>query len=159
MSGRTITAELGEGVSLPIPLEEVERAVAWVLDAEGVGDAELSLAFVSDGEIAALNERYLSHPGPTDVLSFPLHLPGHAALGDIYVGADQAARQATGEGAGPLREELLRLAMHGTLHVLGYEHPEGDDRDGSPMYLRQEALLVSFLASGADGRAPLHRGA
>ena len=143
MSERTITAELGEGASLPIPLEDVERAVAAVLDAEGVAAAELSVAFVSDEEIAALNERFLSHEGPTDVISFPLHLPGGPPLGDIYIGAEQAVRQAPGD----VREEILRLAIHGTLHILGYEHPEGADRERSPMYLRQEELLAAFLAS------------
>jgi len=143
MSERTIAAELGEGASLPIPLEDVERAVAAVLDAEGVAAAELSVAFVSDEEIAALNERFLSHEGPTDVISFPLHLPGGPPLGDIYIGAEQAVRQAPGD----VREEILRLAIHGTLHILGYEHPEGADREGSPMYLRQEELLAAFLAS------------
>jgi probable rRNA maturation factor len=143
MSERTIAAELGEGASLPIPLEDVERAVAAVLDAEGVAAAELSVAFVSDEEIAALNERFLSHEGPTDVISFPLHLPGGPPLGDIYIGAEQAVRQAPGD----VREEILRLAIHGTLHILGYEHPEGADRERSPMYLRQEELLAAFLAS------------
>ena len=143
MSERTIEAHLGEGATLTIPLEEVERAVAAVLDAEGVGEAEISVAFVSDAEIASLNERFLSHEGVTDVISFPLHLPGGSPLGDIYIGAEQAARQAPG----PVREEILRLAVHGTLHILGYEHPEGPERDDSPMYLRQEELLAAFLAS------------
>jgi probable rRNA maturation factor len=145
VSERTVTAQLGEGATLPIPLEEVERAVEAVLDAEGVREAELSVAFVTDGEIASLNERFLSHEGVTDVISFPLHLPGGPPLGDIYVGAEQAARQAPGE----VREEILRLAIHGTLHVLGYEHPEEGEREGSPMYLRQEELLAAFL--GARG--------
>jgi probable rRNA maturation factor len=148
MSERSIEAQVGEGATLPIRVAEVERAVEWVLDAEGVGAAELSLAFVSDAEIASLNQRYLAHEGPTDVISFALHLPGGAPLGDVYVGVEQAARQAPGEGEEALREELLRLAVHGTLHILGYEHPEGPDRETSPMYLRQEALLSSFLAAG-----------
>ena len=151
MSELSIEAQLGEGASVPIPLAEVERLVAWVLEAEGVGEAELSVAFVSDDEIASLNERYLSHEGPTDVISFPLHLPGGSPLGDIYIGAAQAARQAPAADAASVREELLRLAVHGTLHILGYEHPEGPDREGSPMYLRQEELLSSFLSSGLDG--------
>ena len=143
MSGRSIEAQLGEGADLPIPLEEVERAVEAVLDAEGAADAEISIAFVSDAEIASLNERFLSHQGVTDVISFPLHFPGGSPLGDIYIGAEQAARQAPG----PVREEILRLAVHGTLHILGYEHPDGPERDDSPMYLRQEELLSAFLAA------------
>jgi len=56
------------------------------------------------------------------------------------VGADQARRQAEALGV-PLREELARLAIHGVLHVLGHDHPEGDDRFASPMYVLQERLL------------------
>ena len=44
-------------------------------------------------------------------------------------------------------EEVLRLAVHGTLHVLGYDHPEGAERAGSEMFTRQEELLRAFLAS------------
>jgi len=46
-----------------------------------------------------------------------------------------------------IREELARLVVHGTLHVLGYEHPETDARIGSPMWKRQERLLTRALAS------------
>jgi probable rRNA maturation factor len=145
MGELTVDAELGDGLSLPLATEEVERVVHWVLRAEGVSDAELSIALVSDEDIAAMNQRYLGHEGPTDVISFPLHRPGGPPVGDVYIGAEQALRQAEGSGVAP-REEVLRLAVHGTLHVLGYEHPEGPDREGSPMYLRQEALLAGFLA-------------
>lgn len=149
MADRSITAQAEEGLVLPLPLEELERVVDWVLESEGVEEAELSVALLSDAEISALNEEYLSHDGPTDVISFPLHRPGGAPLGDVYVGAEQAARQAA-EARLDFREEVLRLAVHGTLHVLGYEHPDGPDRDGSPMYLRQEELLRAFLAREAD---------
>jgi probable rRNA maturation factor len=131
----------------PLGPETLERVIAFVLREEGHVEAEISLTLLPDPEIARLNEEYLSHDGPTDVISFPLHLPGQPPLGDIYVGLDQAARQA-GELGVPLSEELLRLAIHGTLHVLGYEHPEGDERFDSSMYRRQEELLAAFLGSG-----------
>lgn len=149
MPDRSITAQAEEGLSIPVELEELEALVASVLDAEGVQDAELSVALLSDAEIASLNEEYLSHEGPTDVITFPLHRPGGSPLGDVYIGAEQAARQAEEAGVG-YREELLRLTVHGTLHVLGYEHPAGPDREGSPMYLRQEELLAAFLARSSD---------
>jgi probable rRNA maturation factor len=67
------------------------------------------------------------------------------------VGAEQAARQAAELGV-PLDEELLRLVIHGTLHVLGYDHPDSDEeRAGSPMYRRQEALLTELLAAERAG--------
>lgn len=140
---------VGEGVTPPVDADRVEAAVRHVLRAEGVDAAEISVALVGDGEIAALNERYLDHEGPTDVISFHLHDRGEPPLGDVYVGVEQAARQAAGFGV-TVAEEVLRLAVHGTLHVLGYDHPEGEDRAGSPMFARQEALLRAFLSGGAD---------
>jgi probable rRNA maturation factor len=142
-----VEVSVGEGVAPPIDAERVESAVRHVLRAEGVRAAEISIALVGDDEIAALNQQYLDHEGPTDVISFHLHDRGEPPLGDVYVGVDQAARQAAGFGAS-VAEEVLRLAVHGTLHVLGYEHPDGDDRAGSPMFARQEALLKEFLSGG-----------
>lgn len=135
-----VDVSVGEGVESPVDPERVEAAVRHVLRAEGVEAAEISVALVSDAEIAALNQDYLQHEGPTDVISFALHEEGEPPLGDIYVGVDQAARQAAEFGATPA-EEVIRLAVHGTLHVLGYEHPEGDGRTESEMFSRQEELL------------------
>jgi probable rRNA maturation factor len=64
----------------------------------------------------------------------------------VYVGIEQAVRQAAEFGATPA-EEVLRLAVHGTLHVLGYDHPKEAGRAESEMFARQEALLKSFLAA------------
>jgi len=142
-----VMVSVGEGATSPVDAERVEAAVRHVLRAEGVDAAEISVALVGDGEIAALNEQYLAHEGPTDVISFHLHDRGEPPLGDVYVGVDQAARQADGFGA-TAAEEVLRLAVHGTLHVLGYDHPAGADRAESEMFRRQEALLAEFLSGG-----------
>jgi probable rRNA maturation factor len=142
-----VEVSVGTGTASPVDPGRIEAAVRHVLRAEGIEAAEISVALVSDHEIAALNEQYLSHEGPTDVISFHLHDRGEPPLGDVYVGVDQAARQAAGFGAS-VADEVLRLAVHGTLHVLGYEHPEGDDRAASPMFARQEALLQEFLSGG-----------
>jgi probable rRNA maturation factor len=142
-----VEVSVGEGVAAPVDVARIEAAVRHALHAEGVAAAEISVALVSDGEIAALNQAYLSHAGPTDVISFHLHGQGEPPLGDVYVGVEQAARQAAGFGASSA-EEVLRLAVHGTLHVLGWDHPEGEERAGSEMFLRQEALLRGFLSGG-----------
>lgn len=123
--------------------EAVRDAIRHVLAAEHIAQAEISVAFLGDAEIAALNERHLAHAGPTDVISFALHPPGAPPVGDIYIGAAQARRQAEELGVSPA-EECLRLAIHGVLHVLGYDHPEGEDRADSRMYQQQEALLGAF---------------
>ena len=138
--GIDVEVSVGEGVDPPVDPSRVEAAVRHVLRAEGVPVAEISVALVSDAEITALNEDYLQHQGPTDVISFALHDEGQPPLGDVYVGVDQAVRQAAEFGATPA-DEVIRLAVHGTLHVLGWDHPEGAGRTESEMFSRQEELL------------------
>ena len=144
-----IDVSVGDGVTPPVDPERVEAAVRHVLLAENVRVAEISVALVGDEEIAALNADYLQHDGPTDVISFPLYADGDPPLGDVYVGVDQALRNADEYGVSPA-EEVLRLAVHGTLHVLGWDHPEGADRAASEMFARQEALLRGFMAGGGE---------
>jgi probable rRNA maturation factor len=141
--GVDVEVSVGEGVDSPVDPSRVEAAVRHVLRAEGIPVAEISVALVSDAEITALNEDYLHHQGPTDVISFALHDEGQPPLGDVYVGVDQAVRQAAEFGATPA-DEVLRLAVHGTLHVLGWDHPEGAGRTESEMFVRQEELLKSL---------------
>lgn len=139
---------MGEGVAPPVRPERVEAAVRHVLLAEGVAEAEISVALLADGAIAAMNDQFLEHEGPTDVITFAMHEGDEPPLGDVYVGVEQAVRQAAEFGATP-EEEVLRVAVHGVLHVLGYEHPQGPERMQSEMFIRQEELLRSFLAGGA----------
>ncbi|MEW5926475.1 MAG: rRNA maturation RNase YbeY [Gemmatimonadota bacterium] len=150
MQSIEVEVSLGEGVSLPLPEEAVERAVRATLRAEGHGEGEVSVAFLGDAEITSLNREYLEHDRPTDVISFALHGEGEPPLGDVYVGVEQALRQAGELGVDP-REELLRLAVHGTLHVLGWDHPEGEERAESGMFRRQEEILRAVLDAGARG--------
>jgi probable rRNA maturation factor len=121
-------------------LAGLEAAARSVLAAEGAAEIELSIALVSDETIASINQQYLSHDGPTDVISFPLEQPGAPLVGDVYIGYEQAERQA-GENGVTLDEELTRLVVHGTLHVLGWQHPDGEERSQSEMYKRQEELV------------------
>ena len=128
-----------------------------VIAAEGVRDAMLSIAFVSAAEIARLNREHLGHRGPTDVISFGFadSAGRGAVVGDIYICPDVARCRARRHGAG-VREELARLVVHGTLHVVGHRHPEGDERTTSAMWRRQETLLRRlFVVTGATptGRA------
>jgi probable rRNA maturation factor len=99
---------------------------------------ELSISFVPDEQIARLNREWLGREGATDVIAFSLGDDG--LLGDVYIAPDTAGRNARALGVDP-DEEALRLVIHGTLHVLGHDHPEGDDRYGAPMFELQEELL------------------
>jgi probable rRNA maturation factor len=121
----------------------VGRAAEAALVARGVHDAELSVTLLGDRAIAALNAEWLRHDGPTDVIAFPLYEEGEPPVGDVYIGVRQAGRQAAALGV-PVSEELARLAIHGTLHVLGFDHPAGADRVRSPMWREQERILASL---------------
>jgi probable rRNA maturation factor len=137
-----------DGVRIPVSRQRVARLVDRVLRAERVRHALVSVAFVSDRQIAALNRRHLQHRGPTDVISFGF-VPaekGGPIVGDVYIAPGVARRNAREHGRG-VREETLRLVVHGVLHVLGYDHPDDDARYDSTMWRRQERLLRSALAA------------
>lgn len=126
--------------------QRIASAVEWALRAESVERAMVSVTLVDDAEIARLNQEYLDHPGPTDVISFPFDTPDGQVIGDIYIGAEQAIRQA-GEAEVAAEEEIVRLALHGTLHILGWEHPDDESRLQSPMFDLQERLLAEWKQS------------
>ena len=133
-----------EGTRVPLARDRVAALARRVLRAEGVRDASLSIAFVGEPAIAAINRRHLRHRGPTDVISFPIAPAGGAPLGgDVYIAPDVARENARRHGVG-VREEVARLVVHAVLHVLGHDHPEGDERTASPMWRRQETLLRRF---------------
>jgi rRNA maturation RNase YbeY len=138
-----------EGVRIPLARAAAADIATGVLRAERVKDALLSITFVDNRRIAALNRAHLGHAGPTDVISFGFRREAEGApvIGDVYIGAD-VARAAARAHRIPVREELARLVVHGTLHVLGYDHPEGEARLDSAMWARQETLLARMTRTG-----------
>jgi probable rRNA maturation factor len=124
----------------------VHEAAVAALNAGRVKNAMLSITFVGRAAISELNRRYLKHHGPTDVISFGLGRTGKrgAVVGDIYICPEVARDNATRQGI-PVGEEVLRLVVHGTLHVLGHDHPTGPSRTTSPMWRRQERILARVL--------------
>lgn len=133
-----------EGVRSPVALARLVRVAELVLRAEKARTALLSVTLVSRRRIAAINKRHLDHSGATDVISFGFRDPAGAVIGDVYICPEVASANARRHGV-PVREELMRLVVHGTLHVIGHEHPEGDARTASPMWKRQERLLARAL--------------
>jgi probable rRNA maturation factor len=113
-------------VASPQELVSVDRALMRqaareVLQGEGVNDAEVSLAFVDNATIHQLNQRYLQHDEPTDVLSFPLSEPNARRLaGELVIGAEVARAQAEGRGH-DVQAELALYIIHGLLHLCGYD--------------------------------------
>jgi len=107
----------------PVRPARLRRLLAAAAQSLGVS-GEVSLVLTRDPAVRALNARYRGKDKPTDVLSFP-GPGGEAGLGDIVVSVDTAERNARRQGR-TLQRELDVLALHGFLHVLGYDH-ETDD--------------------------------
>ena len=112
---------------------DLEKTIREVLKTEGLGDNyEVSITFVDREEIQRLNKEFRNIDRQTDVLSFPLdddmNLPGEdIMLGDIVICMDVAKDQAR-EFGHSLRREIMYLTCHSTLHLLGYDHMEEDDK-------------------------------
>ncbi|MBI4501160.1 MAG: rRNA maturation RNase YbeY [Gemmatimonadetes bacterium] len=135
------------GLRPALPPSVVRRAVAAVLDGEGTGPATVSVTFLSVPRMRALNRRSLGHDRATDVIAFRLS-HGAVVTGDIYI-CPAKARAAARELDLPEREELVRLVVHGTLHVLGFDHPAGVRRVDSPMWRRQERYVRRLVRRAA----------
>jgi rRNA maturation RNase YbeY len=110
----------------PVDRTRLRARARVVLRELGRRRAELSLALVDDAAIAELNLRFRGVRGPTDVLSFSLEDGLHAdrrgaLLGDVVISVETAARQAR-RARRTLDEEVLRLLIHGALHLVGHDH-------------------------------------
>ena len=97
---------------------------------------EVAIALVNDARMRALNRSYRKKDRPTDVLSFPAG--GNGQLGDIVIASGIAARQAR-EAGHSYGTELRVLALHGLLHLIGYDHD--DPEDGGRMARAERRLL------------------
>ncbi|HET7141677.1 MAG TPA: rRNA maturation RNase YbeY [Candidatus Limnocylindria bacterium] len=133
----------------PMRIDELndllESAVGETLSAAiGLQDCEVELTLCSDAEMERLNFDHMGERSPTDVLAFPLHEwsldgshshladddgispPGATLLGDVVIDLDQAVRQASA-GDWSVPEEIVLLAIHGSLHLVGHDHAEMDE--------------------------------
>ena len=125
----------------------LESAVCETVRAAlGRDDVEVEVTLAGDAEMERLNFDHMGERGPTDVLSFPLHEwsvngdgshlsdddgvgpPGPMLLGDVVIDLDQALRQAA-DGDWSVIEELVLLAIHGTLHLLGHDHADMEEEE------------------------------
>jgi probable rRNA maturation factor len=105
--------------------------------------AEVTITFLGPTRMQALNRQWKGHDRPTDVLAFALPAPDGGLTGDVYI-CPAVARQQARELGVREREELVRLVVHGTLHVLGHDHPAGPGRTRSPMWRRQERYVKAL---------------
>jgi probable rRNA maturation factor len=153
--------------SIAIDMKRLRGTAEHILVAMHVENAELSIVLVSDRRIRDLNRRYRKKDAATDVLAFPLEaeagvLPGHLQrrsghslrkpaarpawlLGDVVISLATARRQAHNFGHG-LHQEVLRLLVHGVLHLLGYDHERGP-REAARMAGEERRVLRMVAAT------------
>ena len=114
----------GEGAPTPA---DFERWAAAAIDQDG--EAELTVRVVDEAESADLNGRYRGKNGPTNVLSFPFENPPGVQLpllGDLVICAPVVQREAAEQGKTPTAH-WAHMTVHGTLHLLGYDHIEDEE--------------------------------
>ena len=144
-----VVAVTREGVRSAVSAARLAETARIALRAGRVRQAMISITLVTSRRIAALGARHLGHRGPTDVISFGFSRErGGPVVADIYIAPAVARENARRVGVG-VREELMRLVVHGVLHALGHDHPAGDARMRSPMWRRQEALVARAMTRRA----------
>lgn len=128
-----------------VNLRKFKQLLHHLVSLYKLDDPEITLAFVGQGRIRALNRKYLDTDKPTDVLSFPIGEKGPDGkyyLGDIIISVPQAFNQCFRKPYG-LERELETLVVHGFLHLLGFDHSEGIEEE--------EEKIKTSLLDGAYG--------
>jgi probable rRNA maturation factor len=124
----------------------IRRVAQSILVQAGHPTAQLSLSLVGKTRMRRLNRKYRGRDYPTDVLAFPMESMGEQTeifLGDVVICLPVAIGQASRFG-NSADQEILRLLIHGTLHLLGYDH-EQSSRDATRMQ-RKERTIVKKLS-------------
>ncbi len=101
-----------------VPRSMIKRAIELTLLTHRVYDASVSIVLVSDRAIRRINKQFLQHDYATDVITFPLD--DSSVDGEIYISSDTAVRQAKHYGVST-NNEVLRLVVHGVLHLVGFD--------------------------------------
>lgn len=131
------------------PTTEMSSLLSFALaDLKLHPECELNLTFIDDQEMTDLHVKWMDLPGTTDVMSFPMDMPeGDEAvtLGDIVISPNVAATQARTQGHSTLHEISI-LAVHGLLHILGYDHAEIEEE--KVMFALQEDIVKRWEARG-----------
>lgn len=147
------TDALGDGID-PLIERAVQAALAEAASSEPVSvpaDTEVSVVLCDDAFIRDLNERWRGKPHATNVLSFPSATQARAlTLGDIIVAFETSASEAA-ERAVPLADYLTHLIVHGTFHLLGFDHesdPDAERMEG----IESRTLSVLGIESPYEGR-------
>ena len=126
----------------------VHAAVAHSRHAD-LSDSEVSVKFTSDEEVRALNAQWRGKDKPTNVLSFPMaeesELAGAQLLGDVVLAHGVCAAEAA-DGQVPIETHAAHLVVHGTLHLLGYDHETSDAEAEEMEAVERRALAAIGIA-------------
>lgn len=127
-----------------ISKKKIRQTASVILNALGYPDAELSILIVDDQQIAQLNRQYLNREGPTNVIAFSMRQGQFSdiapnLLGDVVISADKAHREAQSAGIS-MQDRFDQLLIHGTLHLLGYDH-ENTEAQARKMEEKNNELL------------------
>lgn len=127
-------------------LPDVEDLRGWAMAALAAadGEPELTLRIVDEAESAELNETYRKATGPTNVLSFTFEAPDEVQLpllGDVVICAPVVEREAREQHKSP-RARWAHMVVHGTLHLLGYDHQT--DEEAERMEFEERRILASL---------------
>ena len=120
----------------------IRRVAQSILVQAGHPTAQLSLSLVGKTRMRSLNRKYRGRDYPTDVLAFPMESMGEQTeifLGDVVICLPIAIGQASRFG-NSADQEILRLLIHGTLHLLGYDH-EQSPREATRMQRKERAIV------------------
>jgi probable rRNA maturation factor len=126
-----IDVEVNSSSSRIPSLENIEHWIATALHSDELNQAEVSVYIVDEPESQELNSQYRGKNKPTNVLSFPADIPdevGVPLLGDLVVCAPVVEREAQEQGKS-LEAHWAHMLVHGTLHLLGYDHINDDEAD------------------------------
>ncbi len=149
----TFVIDIQNEAGYAVNAARLKAAASAVLSRHDVEPGSGMTIVVTDNEaVKALNKQFRDVDAPTDVLSFPadvppVMIPGEAPyLGDLIVAYPYTMEQAGREGHNP-DDSLLLLVVHGTLHLLGYDHDTPENR--ARMWAAQETILRAFGVSPA----------
>lgn len=107
-------------LKLPITHKNVKAIVSKVVSNENCGIDELSINFLSDSRIKAINRKYLKHDFFTDIITFPYNGDKKQIEGEIFISLDSVRKNGKFYGSG-YKGELKRVIIHGCLHLVGYD--------------------------------------
>ncbi len=130
-----------------IPKKFVKEIADKILQELNLDNVELSISLVDNETIQNINREWRGKDKPTDVLSFPLdeNAPSgykYRVLGDVVISLPYAKKQAEEIGLS-YKEEILRLLIHGILHLLGYDH-ETSEEDAKIMFSLQDKIFLKL---------------